>query len=205
MSNLGRRELGAGEKALKYEFSLEILRVRVEVPLPCKLKFMWKRNSKGIETKVPCEVLTKGSVDLGVNEKVSSISTIIYDTERKEFQGKDSELIVQMYISNSPKKLASCQVDMKSILDPLNVRTPRTRLFELPLAMSVSLPAKTDNLITFRLTSQFKEEIIPSERSLGGGTLNTSGLSIQDNKYFERRRNSLPTQTKSFPPRTATR
>lgn len=51
MSTLGRKELAANEKAFKYEFSLEILQFTGELPLPCSIRFMWKRNNKSIETK----------------------------------------------------------------------------------------------------------------------------------------------------------
>ena len=39
--------------------------------------------------------------------------------------GKESELIVNMYFGGSPKKLASCHIDMKNILDPNNYKANR--------------------------------------------------------------------------------
>lgn len=51
MSVIGRREWASNEKAYKYEFSLEILKCTCELPLPCTLRFSFKRNSRGIETK----------------------------------------------------------------------------------------------------------------------------------------------------------
>ena len=48
MSSIGRSELAANEKAFKYEFSLEILALKCEIPFPSSLKFMWRRNLKGI-------------------------------------------------------------------------------------------------------------------------------------------------------------
>jgi len=95
-----------------------------------------------------------------------------------------------MFLSDSPKKLASCQIDMKSILSPVNYKAARSEVFEMPLSLYINQNkgSLNDNRITFRLSCQFKEEIFMSEKSLGAGTLNTSGLSIpQDNKYFEKR------------------
>ncbi len=48
--------------------------------------------------------------------------------------------------------------------------------------------------LTFRLSSVFKEEIT-SERSLGNGSLNMSGLSIaQEGRYFDKRYEFVPSK-----------
>jgi len=86
---------------------------------------MWKRNSKGIESKSSYEV-GSGLVQLTLNERLSSISTIIFNVEKREFLPKESELIINMYFNSSPKKLASSKIDMRVILDPTNYKTPRS-------------------------------------------------------------------------------
>jgi hypothetical protein len=95
-----------------------------------------------------------------------------------------------MYFGGSPKKLASCQIDMKSILDPTNFKESKPTVFEIPLNLHIKTVSK-DNKITLKLSCIFKEEIFPSEKSIGNGALNSSGLSglsiPQDNKYFEKR------------------
>jgi hypothetical protein len=55
--------LAPNERAFKYEFTLKIIKFKCEVPLPCTLRFMWKRNTKSIETKTPYEV-APGIVEL---------------------------------------------------------------------------------------------------------------------------------------------
>ena len=82
MSTIGRQELSPGEKALKFEFSLEILSFWCDVPFPCSIKFMWKRNSKSIETKSSYEV-KPGALELTLNERLSSISTIIFNQDKR--------------------------------------------------------------------------------------------------------------------------
>lgn len=182
MSNLGRRELGPLEKAFKYEFTLEILRFECKVPVPCKLKFMWRRNNKSIETKGDIELKHAVRTELAVNEKLSSISTIILNTETRQFLPKESELIANMVFTGSPKKLASCSLDMRCILDPNDHRAPRSEVFKLP--MTNHLAKDQEFLVSFRLSSVFKEEIVCSERSLGNGSLNMSGLSLQQEGRF---------------------
>lgn len=45
-----------------------------------------------------------------------------------------------------------------------------------------------ENKITFRLSCIFKEEVVCSEKSIGNGSLNMSGLSIpQETKFFEKK------------------
>lgn len=92
-----------------------------------------------------------------------------------------------MIFKGSPKKLASCQIDMRNILDVNNYRANRAEIFEINMASHIPITFK-ENRIIFKLSSIFKEEIVCSEKSLGNGSLNMSGLSIpQDNKYFEKR------------------
>lgn len=173
------------EKAFKYEFTLEILKYRCQVVVPCTLKFMWKRNSKSIETKNEIPVSPGSLVDLQVNEKLSSISTIIYNTDRKEFLPKESELSVNMFITNSPKRFAYCHIDMRNILDPNNHRSPRSEVFDVHLTLYPNVGIIKENRIVYRLSSLYKEEIVCSEKSIGNGSLNMSGLSIpQDGKYY---------------------
>ena len=96
------------------------------MPLNCRLKFMWRRNSKSIETKNDLDVKANFPTDLPLNEKLSSISTIIFNTDRREFLPKESELIANMLFNGSPKKLATYAVDMRCILDPNSHRAPRS-------------------------------------------------------------------------------
>jgi len=86
---------------------------------------MWKRNNKSIETKNTYDA-KPGLNELTLNEKLSNISTIIFNNDNKTFLPKESELVVNMYFNGSPKKLASCQLDMRSILDPKDIRTQRS-------------------------------------------------------------------------------
>lgn len=196
MSNLGRRELGACEKAFKYEFTLEILRFQCIVPFNCKLKFMWRRNSKSIETKNEIDMRQGVPTELAVNEKLSSISTIIFNADRREFLPKESELIANMLFNGSPKRLASYALDMRCILDPAAHRATRSQVFEVEMAKHV-VDSKDCCRVSFRLSSVFKEEMVCSERSLGNGSLNMSGLSIpQEGRYFEKRCTSSPMQTR---------
>lgn len=51
----------------------------VKVPLPCKLKFMWRRNAKSIETKNEIDMRPSPAAEITVNEKLSNCSTIIYN------------------------------------------------------------------------------------------------------------------------------
>lgn len=62
---------------------MDIIRYRTVVPLPCSLKFMWKRNSQSIETKNDIPVLPNTINELSVNEKLSNLSTLMYNTERR--------------------------------------------------------------------------------------------------------------------------
>jgi hypothetical protein len=147
---------------------------------------MWKRNNKSIETKNEIAVIPGNINEFVVNEKLSSISTIIYNLEMKEFLPKESELISNMFFNGSPKKFASCHIDMRNILDPNNYRANRTEVIEI--SMNSHVGSSKDHRIQFRLSSIYKEEIVCSEKSLGNGSLNMSGLSIpQDTKYFEKR------------------
>ena len=165
-----------------------------KVPVPCKLKFMWRRNSKSIETKGEIELRPIVLTDITINEKLSSISTIILNTERREFLPKESELIANMVFTGSPKKLASCPLDMRCILEPSAHRNARSEVFELPMSLHVA--SDQEFRVNFRLSSVFKEEIVCSERSLGNASLNMSGLSIpQDGRYFEKRCKPAAIQT----------
>ena len=68
---------------------------------------------------------------LALQERLSSISTIIFNTEKREFLPKESELIINMYFNSSPKKLASTKIDMRTILDANNYKLPRCEAFEV--------------------------------------------------------------------------
>jgi hypothetical protein len=69
--------------------------------------------------------------------------------------------------------------------------------------MSQHVPSDQDCRITYRLSSLFKEEIFSSERSVGSGSLNMSGLSIPtDARYYEKRCTPALTQTRCCSPRT---
>lgn len=151
------------------------------MPLNCKLKFMWRRNSKSIETKNDIDVKANFPTDIPLNEKLSSISTIIFNTDRREFLPKESELIANMLFNGSPKKLATYAVDMRCILDPNSHRATRSEVFEADMVKHVN---HHDCRVTFRLSSVFKEEMVCSERSIGNASLNMSGLSIQAAGYF---------------------
>lgn len=121
--------------------------------------------------------------ELTVNEKLSNLSTLMFNTERREFQPKESELITNMLFNGSPKRLASCTFDMRCILDPNNYRANRSQEFEINMTPHVN--TSKENKITFRLSCIFKEEVVCSEKSIGNGSLNMSGLSIpQETKYF---------------------
>jgi hypothetical protein len=50
----------------------------------------------------------------------------MYNTDTKSFMGKEAEVIVNMYFNGSPKKLASCLLDMRAILDPKDYRASRS-------------------------------------------------------------------------------
>jgi hypothetical protein len=107
----------------------------------------------------------------------------MFNTERREFQPKESELITNMLFNGSPKRLASCTFDMRCILDPNNYRANRSQEFEINMTPHVN--TSKENKITFRLSCIFKEEVVCSEKSIGNGSLNMSGLSIpQETKYF---------------------
>jgi hypothetical protein len=66
------------------------------------------------------------ATETAVNEKLSNCSTIVYNSERREFHAKESELIANMVFSSSPKKLASCSLDLRSVLDPNSHRASRS-------------------------------------------------------------------------------
>ncbi len=63
-----------------------------------------------------------------------------------------------MMFNGSPKKLASCHIDMKNILDPNNYRANRSELFEVN--MNTHIPSSKENRITYRLSSIYKEEVV---------------------------------------------
>jgi hypothetical protein len=44
---------------------------------------MWKRNSQSIETKNEISVLPNTINELTVNEKLSNLSTLMFNTEKK--------------------------------------------------------------------------------------------------------------------------
>jgi hypothetical protein len=74
--------------------------------------------------------------------------------DKKEFLSKESELVANMLFSGSPKKLASCQIDMRNILDSSNYRANRAEIFEVSMNPHVS--NSKENRITFRLSSIYK-------------------------------------------------
>ena len=83
MSVIDRKELGPHERQYKYEFTLEILKLSCEIPLPCSLKIMWKRNTRSIETKNSYDVKT-GPVEIPIKEeKLSNLSTFVYNSLKK--------------------------------------------------------------------------------------------------------------------------
>ena len=164
---------------------------------------MWKRNNKSIETKHLLDVPQPGFHDLAIQEKLSSISTIIYQTDKRAFMGKESELVVIMLFEGSPKKLGYFHIDMKSILDPAQHQQARSELFDVPLTVTSPSNLTRDARISFRLTSTFKEEVsaVTGEKSVTG-SLNMSGMSMPfDAKYLKC--TPVPRQM-TPPPRTTT-
>ena len=65
-----------------------------------------------------------------------------------------------MFFSSSPKKLANAKIDMRAILDPLNYRAPRAETFALEL--KTYFTGSTTCRLSYRLSSVFKEELVPS-------------------------------------------
>lgn len=114
---------------------------------------MWKRNNKSIETKGELD-MRPSTNELPVNEKLSSISTIIFNTERREFLPKESELIANMLFGGSPKRLASAHIDMRRILDPNAYRAPRSEVLDLPMTLHVA--SDMECRVNVRLSSVYK-------------------------------------------------
>ncbi len=88
---------------------------------------MWRRNNKSIETKQEMELRAGVPSEIQLAEKVSSISTIVLNVDRREFNPKESELIANMLFNGSPKKLASYALDMRCILNPSDHRMNRSK------------------------------------------------------------------------------
>jgi len=62
-----------------------------------------------------------------------------------------------MYFNGSPKKLANTPIDTRCVLDPSNIRSGKSQIFEANLTPAVKSGSGT---ITYKLTSVFKQEVL---------------------------------------------